>query len=182
MTNPNLIRPGASARPSDATLYVQTATTLVRIGTQILDWDRAADRVEIQRRQMQMQMQINQARADIASGQRAADLAYNELLIVQRYILQQISDAQAESLRRQALLSSGPPPQPDKPKTSIWFFVLGGAAVVAVGGAAIVVVRSRRQPAPTDGDVRATRPRGAEVTQRGSPSEERRRLSTRPLS
>ncbi len=143
MTTPTLGAPGASGRPSDATLYVQTATTLVRIGTQILDWDRAADRVEIQRRQTQMQMQINQARADVASGQRAADLAYNELLIVQRYILLQISDAQAESLRRAALTSSGPPPQPDKPKVPVWAYALGGVTVVALlGGALVVSARS----------------------------------------
>lgn len=159
MTTPTPGAPGASGRPSDATLYTQTATTLVRIGTQILDWDRAADRVEIQRRQTQMQMQINQARADVASGQRAADLAYNELLIVQRYVLQQISDAQAESLRRQALLSSGPPPQPDGWKPPVWLYVVGGAAVLAVGGAAVVAMTWRRQPAP-GGEIQGRRPNG----------------------
>lgn len=160
MPTPNPSAPGTSGRPSDEATYTQVATTLVRIGTQILDWDRAADRVEIQRRQTQMQMQINQARADVASGQRAADLAYNELLIVQRYLLQQIADAQAESLRRQGLLSSGPP-QPDKPKTPVWFFVLGGAAVVAVGGAVVVALALRRQPAAGGGDdVRGRRPNG----------------------
>lgn len=176
MTTPN---PGATGRPSDDVLYTQSATTLVRIGTQILDWDRAADRVEIQRRQTQIQMQINQARADVASGQRAADLAYNELLIVQRELLRQIADAQAESLRRAALNSSGPPPQPEKPKTPAWFYAVGAAAVLTVGAALVVVVRAQRAPvvppgrqnprksilneslpprlAPTDENVRAAR-------------------------
>lgn len=157
MTTPN---PGATGRPSDAALYTQSATTLVRIGTQILDWDRADDRVEIQRRQTQLQTQINQARADIAAGQRAADLAYNELLIVQRALLQQIADAQAESLRRTAMISSGPPPQPDKPKVPGWLYAVGGAAVLAVGGALLVVATSRRPQSQAGGERPGRRPNG----------------------
>lgn len=120
---------------------LQVATGLVQFGDQLLNWNNAQDRREIQMRAAQMQANIDRLHQAEAAGDREAGVQLGTLIAVYRAMQNQILAAQ-----QGPVVSSEPPP----PASNVGLIVAGVTATALVGAVGVMVWLLVRQSPVAD--------------------------------